>query len=134
VVLTSEEVERVAEILGGAGGLVALYVFGSVAAGRERPGSDLDLACVLEDPPAALELLALQDELASVVGRPVDLVLLDRTSPILAMQVLRTGRRLVDLAPARTAALEARLFSAYADLKRVRAPAERALVERCRRG
>ncbi|VTR77687.1 nucleotidyltransferase family protein [Cellulomonas hominis] len=56
-------------------GIARLDVFGSVARGDERPGSDLDVLYVLEPGRHLtwnIELLA--DELTAVFGRKVDLV------------------------------------------------------------
>jgi predicted nucleotidyltransferase/DNA-binding XRE family transcriptional regulator len=55
-------------------GVQNLRVFGSVARGQDRPGSDVDL---LADLPAGLSLFGLarvQAELEAIIGAPVDLV------------------------------------------------------------
>jgi predicted nucleotidyltransferase len=56
-------------------GIAELSVFGSVARGDDRPGSDVDLLYVLA-PTARLgwEIVDLKDDLEEVLGRPVDLV------------------------------------------------------------
>jgi predicted nucleotidyltransferase len=56
-------------------GIARLWVFGSVARGTARPDSDVDLLYVLR-PGRKLgwEIEQLSDELADLVGRPVDLV------------------------------------------------------------
>jgi predicted nucleotidyltransferase/DNA-binding XRE family transcriptional regulator len=64
------------ELLGAAAahGLSNLAVFGSVARGEERPGSDVDL---LVDLPSGMGLFGLgraRADLESIVGAPVDLV------------------------------------------------------------
>ena len=115
-------------------GLDALWFFGSVAMGRDRADSDLDLAALFRRRPTALELLEAREELAALVGRPVDLVDLDCDAPILAMQVLRHGKLLVDRVPERRIAFAAHTPVRYEDLKIVRREAERALLERMRRG
>lgn len=68
------DVERIAEICGRYG-IARLDVFGSVGRGEATPDSDIDV--LYELAPGArlgwsIELLA--DELAGVLGRPVDLV------------------------------------------------------------
>jgi hypothetical protein len=80
-----------------------------------------------------LELLEVQGELEALVGRPVDLVDLDCDAPILAMQVLRHGKLLVNRVPERRLAFAAHTPVRYEDLKIVRREAERALLERVRR-
>ena len=56
-------------------GVASLEVFGSVARGEDRVDSDVDLLYVLK-PGVRLgfRLFDLEDELASLFGRPVDLV------------------------------------------------------------
>jgi predicted nucleotidyltransferase len=75
-------------------GLVAAYLFGSVARGQERPDSDVDIGVVLgSHTPLTLDdydrLAQLQDALAGEVAREVDLVALDHASPDLVHRVLR---------------------------------------------
>lgn len=52
----------------------ALSVFGSVATGQDRPDSDLDLLVVFEpEMNPGLDFVTVEDELAEVFGRAVDL-------------------------------------------------------------
>jgi uncharacterized protein len=129
-VLSDAQIQAAAALLDERFGLDALYLYGSEAAERARVDSDVDFAILARRRITAPERLALASELAVLLGRDVDLVVLDEVSPILRMQVLRNGRRVFASAPTRAAELEARSFSEYADLKRVRAAAERALIER----
>jgi predicted nucleotidyltransferase len=115
-------------------GLDALWVFGSVARGTDTDGSDLDLAALFARRPSAEELIALRTDLAAQAGRDVDLVDLDTASPIVAMQVLRHGRLLVDRAPRRRVAFASGLPGRYEDIVRLRRPAEQALLRRVARG
>jgi predicted nucleotidyltransferase len=55
-----------------------VYIFGSVATGRAREGSDVDLAVSGLPPESFFATLA---RLGDLFERPVDLVDLDRTSP-----------------------------------------------------
>ena len=111
-------------------GLDTLYLFGSHAAGHARPDSDVDLACLVRRSPSAVEALEARMDLGALLGRDVDLVLLDSASPVLALQVLRNGRLLVDAAPRRREELEMRTVTDHADLKRAGAPVEAALARR----
>ena len=111
-------------------GVDALWLFGSRAQGRAREDSDLDLAALFRRQPSADELLAMKTEAARLAGREVDLVDLDRASPILAMQVLRHGRLLVDRDPSRRARFVAAAPGRCEDVLRVRRPVERRLLER----
>jgi hypothetical protein len=80
------------------------------------------------------ELLEARGEIGSLLARDVDLVDLDQASPILAMQVLRHGRLLVDANPARRQRFVAHAPGRYEDLKIVRREAERSLLARVRHG
>ena len=70
-------------------------LFGSLAAGRERADSDLDLAVDAGHRLTAGEKLALMAELAEQTGRPVDLVDLHAVGEPLLGQILRYGNRLL---------------------------------------
>jgi predicted nucleotidyltransferase len=107
--------QAVVELLEDRFGLDALWLFGSFAAGRGRADSDIDLAALFRRRPTGLELLEAQDELGALVRRPIDLVDLDGHAPILAMEVLRHGKLMVDRAPARRIAFAARTPVRYED-------------------
>jgi len=132
--LDQSQLDRIVSALVARFGLVALIVFGSEAEGQTHRESDLDLAGLFERRPEGLELLDAQTELEAIVGRSVDLIDLRAASPILARQVLRDGRRAFGRDSPALATFEALLPSRYEDLKRVRAEAERALLERVAHG
>ena len=111
-------------------GLDVLGVYGSEARGTAKRRSDFDLAGLFRGRPAPEDVLDTAAELAGRLGRDVDLVDLDRASPILAMQVLRHGRLLVDRNLRRRHAFFSRTVSLYEDLKIVRRPIEQALYRR----
>ncbi len=111
-------------------GLDTLWVFGSEAHGRARPDSDIDLAALFRTRPQPLAVLGARGDLEEILGREVDLVDLDRASPILAMQVLKHGRLLLDRDPRRRIAFVVRTRSLYEDLKILRRGSEKRLLER----
>ncbi len=70
-------------------------LFGSLAAGKARPDSDLDLA-VADDKPLGVDArMALVADLAERVGRPVDLIDLTSAGEPLLGQILTHGRRIL---------------------------------------
>jgi predicted nucleotidyltransferase len=76
-------------------GVLAAYVFGSRARGEERAHSDLDVA-LLEMPGRSLDIDAedrLRRAIALATGLSVDLAWLRPSSPVLAYEVLASGRR-----------------------------------------
>lgn len=79
--------------------VIAAWLFGSVARGTPRPDSDVDVALLTgEAATRTIEDLRLDlaAELASAVGREVDLVVLDRAPADLVHRVLRDGALLLE--------------------------------------
>jgi predicted nucleotidyltransferase len=74
-------------------GVARLDVFGSVSRGEAGPDSDIDLLYELK-PEAHLgfRFFDLEDELAEVFGRPVDLVARGSINKYIKEQVLRDAR------------------------------------------
>lgn len=70
-------------------------MFGSVAAGSAGPQSDLDIALDLGKPMNTATRIEFISSLASLTGRPVDLLDLRTLGEPLLGQVLQNGRRLV---------------------------------------
>ena len=132
--VTDADLQRALDFLEERFGLDTLWVFGSEARGITRPDSDVDLAVLFRRRPTALEILEAGAELEEVLHREVDLVDLDRASPILGMQVLRHGRLLIDRNIKRRHAFFSRTISMYDDVKIVRREAERRLLERVASG
>jgi len=80
-------------------GIAAAYLFGSVARGTARPGSDVDVGILYsEEPPATLKGLSLdlEGDLEDLLELPVQLVVLNRAPVDLVIRVLRDGKLLVD--------------------------------------
>jgi len=107
----------------------AILLYGSAATGRLCPDSDVDIAVLLgrrsADP---FELAALRTEVEARLGRDADLVVLETASPILAMEVLRQHRLLLNNQPQRLENFIVKTLGAYFDLKQVRRPIEEAIL------
>lgn len=69
----------------------AAYVFGSMASGRARDDSDLDLAVLVSEPVPVDDLYAVAADLSAQVGRPVDLIDFVTAPPPLQAEILRNG-------------------------------------------
>ncbi len=69
-------------------------VFGSVARGSDRPGSDLDVLVELESGRSLLDVVALKQDLEDILGLPVDVVTEASLSPYIRADVLREAIRL----------------------------------------
>jgi uncharacterized protein len=132
--LTPEEIQTVTSFLDERFGLDTLWLFGSEARGTARSESDVDFGGLFRRRPTPLEVFDAGADLGLRLNRRVDLVDLDRASPILGMQVLRHGRLLVDRNPKRRHAFFGQTLSQYEDVKIVRREIESALYERMGRG
>lgn len=107
----------------------AIVLFGSRARAEEQPASDYDIGSLLATrTPDPFDVSATEVDLEDVLGAPVDLVVLDHASPILAMEVLRSNRMLREDDPERFETFVVKTLGAYFDLKRVRPPIEAALL------
>lgn len=74
-------------------GVAELRVFGSVAQGRETPESDIDLLVDFSRAVGLIEFVGLQQRLAEILGRRVDLVTRAALKPQLQARILREAVR-----------------------------------------
>jgi uncharacterized protein len=119
--LTPLERERVvAEIRRAVPSAIAVYVFGSVAAGTATVSSDVDLAVLAEAPLSAEARWQLAQTLAIELRRDVDLVDLRQASTVLRVQVIGSSQLLFESDTAKREAFEAVALGAYARLNEER--------------
>src|SRR6185369_5148533 len=101
-------------------GIVAAYLFGSVARGTAGARSDVDVAVLYEAaPPATIEGLPLDLENAihRVVARPVQVIVLNTAPVSLVHRVLRDGALVLDRAPSARIRFEIRARNEFFDLQ-----------------
>jgi predicted nucleotidyltransferase len=104
-------------------GAVAAYLFGSVARGDAGPESDIDVGILFAaNPPATLGApqFAIETALERLLGRPVQVVALNRASADLVHRVLRDGRLVLDRDRADRLRFEVRSRNEYFDLAPIR--------------
>ena len=89
-----EPQHRIREILERHGDIRLAILFGSLASGRATPESDADLAILADTRLDADFKMTLIGELASAIGRPIDLVDLRTAGEPLLGQILKHGVRL----------------------------------------
>jgi len=84
-------------------GITCLQVFGSVARGQARQGSDVDLIATF-DPgrkPRGLDFFAIPDEMEALLGVPVDLLtpeaIADMTNPFRKNSIVADAREILAL-------------------------------------
>ena len=75
--------------------IVLAVLFGSVASGRQRPDSDLDIAVAAKQVLTVEEKIALVGALAECTGRTIDLIDLNVVSEPLLGQIVRHGKRVL---------------------------------------
>jgi hypothetical protein len=69
-----------------------VFLFGSFAAGKRTALSDIDVALFFSKTVALHQILTLREDLSELLGMEVDIVVLNNASPVIRMQVLKTGK------------------------------------------
>ncbi len=104
-------------------GALAVYLFGSVARGDATATSDVDVAVLFDqapEPTLSGAALTLEGELERHLGRPVDMVNLNRAPADLVHRVLRDGVIVFDRDRARRLRFEVDKRNEFFDLEPVR--------------
>jgi len=114
--------ERLVAVFKSQPDVVAVYLFGSTARGEATSRSDLDIAVLLAAPSDSPSenwhrQAILAEELRKIMGRPVDVVVLNRAPPLLCHQILREGRLIYERDAAARIEFEVRAGKIYADLQ-----------------
>jgi len=66
-------------------------LFGSQKTGRQKAGSDLDIAVLFKTPPEGMALLHYINTLSELTGAEIDLSVLNQASAFMRHQVFKTG-------------------------------------------
>jgi predicted nucleotidyltransferase len=106
----------IAEYLAGYPDIRLAILFGSLARGRARAHSDLDLAVAGSHPLLAQEKRTLIEGLALIAGRPVDLIDLRSVDGLILARVITTGKIIVCADRALYAALIKKVLFNDADM------------------
>lgn len=96
--------------------VVLAILFGSMATDQARNDSDLDIAVACSTPMTAQTHIAIVEDLAMALGRPVDLIDFDRIHNPLLQQILTKGRRVLCQDRTRYAELLLRMVYEEADV------------------
>ncbi len=96
------------------------YLFGSIARGEAGTNSDVDIAVYVAEPhlesgPFGLEAELAASLMAALKVAHVDVVALNKATPLLYQRVLRDGVRLFSRDQAATTSRESRAISRYCD-------------------
>ena len=114
-------------------GVVAAWVFGSVARGEATEHSDLDVAVLLRQGSDLMVLLDLAAQLEMAAERPVDVVRLSLGNVILAHEVLRDGVLVVDRDREARIDFESEAMVRYLDFRPIWERSQRGWLEGWRR-
>ena len=68
--------------------IATLGIFGSYVRNEQHTGSDLDVLETFSQTPSLFKLVALQDELSTLLGVPVDLVMQTSLKPRIGQHIL----------------------------------------------
>lgn len=107
----------------------AVYLFGSEASGLSNEQSDVDVAILFRRNKGVSrdKRLEIEDNLIALLKREVDLVVLNDASPILRMQVLKKGKKIVEHNRKDANSFFVQTLNEYDDLKRVRSVIEKSI-------
>jgi len=97
--------------------IAAVYLFGSMATGKDRRGSDVDLAIISKKSISSNERLRLEAELSGILQRDVDLVVFGQATPLLQHQILKYGRLVCENDPEERIRQEVRARAEYLDTR-----------------
>ncbi|GFP22954.1 uncharacterized protein HKBW3S43_00572 [Candidatus Hakubella thermalkaliphila] len=119
--------------------IIAAYLFGSYATARENPLSDLDIAVLLDSRFPSSSYLDKQIELLTYLSQirgtdRVDVVILNRASPLLAHRILRDGRLLFSKDESQRIYSQTRAIDLYLDMEPARRESDRQLIQRIKEG
>ena len=113
--LHPDDIEKIKRFFSEQSTIAAAYVFGSVATGKARKKSDIDLAVMIRGHMAAMERVEMETALSNLLGRDVDLVIFHQCSPLLQHQILAHGRMIYEANPKERVRQEVFARKAYFD-------------------
>src|SRR5205823_8694389 len=101
------------------------YIFGSVASGRARPSSDVDIAVLVNDSVPVRNLLKyrlkLMADLGSALGRnDIDVVVMNEAPPALAQNIIGNGKLVFERSRSARVAFQVRALNVYMDTEPMR--------------
>ena len=117
--------------------VLAVYLFGSTARGKENAYSDVDIAILYDDSVPASEYtdrqISLIVELSAIINKNVDVVVLNRAGAYLKFQVMREGVRIYESPKRQGRPFEARAMIEYFDFLPIKTRIENAIIAKLRK-
>jgi predicted nucleotidyltransferase len=96
------------------------FLFGSSARGEDTVLSDVDIAIYFTDAVDFYRINGLREDLSELLGREIDIAVLNNISPIIRMQVLKKGTLILNLNRCLYNKFFVNTVNEYDDLKRTR--------------
>ena len=112
-----DELKKLIPILRRKKQVAAAYVFGSTATGKNRKGSDLDVALFMKRKISGYERMRIETELSSRLRRDVDLIVFGQATPLLQHQILKYGHLIYEDDPAERVRQEVHARAEYLDTR-----------------
>lgn len=112
--------------------IVAAILFGSESLGTASVDSDIGIALLYASNhiPNPISVLGFRQQISDEMRQDVDIVLLNKASPIIAMQAIKNGVPLLIRDQKVYDAYEVQLITDYADVKHMREPFEKNILKR----
>ena len=118
--MPTDHIKRIVEAQFDAEQVAAVYLFGSFATGRSNSRSDVDLGVLYRlTPPATIldQPYEAEAELEQQIGRPVQIVVMNRAPADLVHRILRDGILVCEYDRSQRVAFEVQARNRYWDLK-----------------
>ena len=120
--------KKIATYVSGKPDILLVFLFGSVVKNNVHSESDIDIAILFERDISIDQILKIEDDLTSLLQNMSYIVNLNRSSPIIKMQVLRTGKKIFERKPGVYSKFFVRTLNEFDDLKRVRSVNEKKIL------
>jgi predicted nucleotidyltransferase len=116
-------------------GVILAYLFGSQAEGKAGPLSDVDIAVLLgpqvpQERWSAVQIDLINDLIGLFHRDDVDVALLNRATPVLAQEVVRSGQVIYEAEPGTRVDFQVATLRRYVDTEPLRRLQNRRLLER----
>ena len=109
--------------------ILLAFIFGSSVSERLTIQSDVDVAVLFDKMPTFSDVVTLRNTTSVATDRDVDIVVLNNSSPIIRMQVLKNGRLIKGRDSAAYNNFFVKTVKEYDDLKRIRKEAEENILK-----
>jgi predicted nucleotidyltransferase len=128
--IREKEISIIIKILADRLSASLIYVFGSAARGEMTRESDIDIAFLCNRSPDEYEVFVIAQEMASMLGKEVDLINLDKASTVLQAQVVSMGKAIYCRSREKRLIFEMNVLKEYARLNEERRPVIEKVMER----